>query len=425
MSFRRPRGTRDFTPDELYVRDYIEEKLRKVIENFGYRRVETPIFEEQKLFMKKSGEEIIQHLYDFEDKGGRKLCLRPEATAPVARMYIQELKHLRKPLKLYYSGPMFRYERPQKGRYREFWQVGVELIGASTREADIEILLLAQTCLKVLGIKHMLEVSHLGILRGLLSDLGIKETDKIISLLDRGELDEVRKNVKENVLFDVIGLKGEKEIIDEAKNILSPYPTAMKSLEELEELMFLLKSVGVEYKVNLGIVRGLAYYTGMVFEIRVEGLGAQNQICGGGRYDNLIELFGGKPTPAVGFAFGFDRVVETYLHHNLEILPYKIDGVVAYTTPKLWSQAINIAQQLRPIFSIEVDVLGRKLKDQLERASEINADFVIILGEREMENEEVLIKDMKKREQRTVKMDELKVFLNKNYSRGPEIIPTL
>ena len=197
MVFERPRGVRDFGPAEMAVRSHVERTLTCSFKSFGCRMVQTPSFEFAELFEQKSGADILSHLYVFEDKGGRRLCLRPEATAPVARMYAAELRSLPKPLRLSYYGPMYRYEEPQKGRYREFWQAGVELFGAAGAEADAEVVCLASECLRRLGLDFKLRVSQIGVLRAMLESLGLKSSrqNNVLQSLDKGDLDAVKEDL--------------------------------------------------------------------------------------------------------------------------------------------------------------------------------------------------------------------------------------
>ncbi len=316
MKYQKPKGTRDFFPEELEKREAVRKIMEETAKSYGYLPIQTPIFEEYSLFAAKSGEELKDNMYRFKDKGNRTLALRPEGTASIARLLVTELRSKPKPLKLFYFGPMFRYEQPQSGRYREFYQFGIECIGSRTSEADAEVVAMACETLDRLGLEYSLEIGQLEIFRGLLRDMKVKEEvqDKIVSLVDRGkikEIDELLGKGETRKLVDkLIGLKGEpKETLEKGKELLKEYPLSLKAVENLEEILADLDAYGVKkYKIALGMARGLAYYTGMIFEIRVGNLGAQNQIAGGGRYDKLVELFGGEQTPATGFAFGFDRV---------------------------------------------------------------------------------------------------------------------
>lgn len=413
VKFERPRGTRDFTPEEMHKRNYVKKIVCGVFESHGYREIMVPTFEHTELFEVKSGSDIRKHMYVFTDKGGRSLCLRPEATASVCRMFLDELRSRQPPLKLYYCCPMFRYDEPQKGRYREFWQIGVELIGSRTSESDAEVILLASESLKKLGLKFRLELNHLGVIRSLLSDLSEDSQNEILTSIDKKDYYKIKSILsdREDTLLKLIALEGNgRKAADEARELLKGREKALNALSELEAVLKWLDSTGTEYTIKFGVARGLEYYTGMVFEIRVEGLGAQNQICGGGRYDNLISVFGGADTPAVGFAFGFDRVVEAMESQGVSFPDYRVDVVVAPASEDMGKESWKIASDLRQRLSgriVELDVMGRKLAKVLEYASNIKAKYVVIVGATELKDRKIVLRNMESREQSTVLIDEL------------------
>jgi histidyl-tRNA synthetase len=410
MDVKKPRGTRDFPYPEMEDREHVKRTISAVFERFGYRQILTPTFEHVELFAQKSGDEITEHMYVFEDKGGRRICLRPEATASVCRMYSEELRDMRLPLRLYYYCPMFRYERPQKGRYREFWQLGVELLGAKKAEADAEVILLAYESLKELGLSSELEVGHVGVLRGLMNDLGIAPDiqDKATAAIDKGDRDALMYLTESDVLGKLIDLKGASDAITKAEKLLADYPTASAALSEFREILSWLDLTSVPYEVNLGIARGLEYYTGMVFEMRVPSLAAQNQICGGGRYDKLIELFSGLSVPAVGFAYGFDRVMNAAEHQNIAIPKKRMDVVVAPVNDEVRKEAFKIAAGLRDTLSVDLDVMGRKLPKILEYAAETRAKYVLIIGPADLKENKATVRNMADGKQETVTLSQLK-----------------
>ncbi|ODS43094.1 MAG: histidine--tRNA ligase [Candidatus Altiarchaeales archaeon IMC4] len=397
-------------------RRFVEGEIVRTFESYNYRPIQVPTFEHAELFSLKSGEEIRQHMYVFRDKSDRELCLRPEATASVCRMFVENFQNTQMPLKFYYMGPMFRYERPQKGRYREFWQAGVELIGPSGARSDAEVISMASKCLENIGLKFELEVGHLGILRGLMRDLGIGagKQDELINAMDKGETERLENLVEHEVLLDIIGLNGQKDAVERAKTILNSYPSALSALEELSQILSLLDENATSYVVNMGVARGLEYYTGMVFEIMVNGLGAQSQICGGGRYDLLIELFGGKTTPAVGFAFGFDRVVDAFDEQGIKAPEAAVDFVVAPVSDEIRKDADRIASELRKQgASVDIDLMDRKLGKIMEYAANVNALQVVIVGPKELAKSEVTLRDMKTGGQENVKIANLKFKIEK------------
>ncbi len=393
--------------------------MRELAERWGYEEIGTPTFELAELFTLKSGEAILKEMYEFEDKGGRHLALRPELTAPVIRMYVNELKMASKPIKVYYFGNCFRYEEPQKARYREFWQFGVELIGSDRPEAQAEVIALAFSILKSLGIKAELHVGHVGLIREKLRDAKVEEEkiNKVMRLIDKGEREEViafmnEIGVKREVIDDLlrlIDLKGE-EALKEAHDhtIIVPESDALK---ELEMLLEMLNYYGVAYTLNLGIARGLDYYTGMVFEIYEAGgvLGAENQICGGGSY-RLAALFGGDEVPSTGFAFGFDRLAELF---RLETRDLKRKEVVVVPVRErdtndrgVVKEAIKIASKLREFFTTQIDVMNRSLSAQLSYANAIHASFAVLVGKNELKEEKVTLRYLNTGEQEKLGVEE-------------------
>ncbi len=406
MKIERPRGTRDFLPDEMERRRAIERIMREIAESFGYREVLTPTFEHLELFTIKSGEGIVEEIYAFKDKGGRDLALRPELTAPVMRMFVNECTGMPKPLRFYYFANCFRYERPQKGRYREFWQFGVELIGSSSPLADAEVISLAYRIMDELKIEFDLHIGHVGLLRHLLRDLEEGVASKIMRLIDKRDLDglesymdgvRICSDLRERV-FSLIDLVGGREVIDSAKEIIPDF-----DFDHVERVCDVLDALDVKYKLDFGIARGLDYYTGVVFEAYArKGLGAQNQICGGGSY-RLAHLFGGEDVPATGFALGFDRIAEI-----CEIEVERRKRVVVVSFKGLEGEAFRIANMLRDRAVVITDVMERSVKRQLSYANDVNADLAVIVGERELKEGKVAVKDLKSGEQRTVSLDELR-----------------
>jgi len=407
VRIERPRGTRDFLPEEMEKRREVERKLRKLAESFGYREVSTPTFEHSELFKRKSGEGIVEEMYVFEDKSKRELALRPELTAPIIRMFVNECSRMPKPLRFYYFGNCFRYERPQKARYREFWQFGVELIGSESYLADLEVILLAYKMLESLGIDFELHIGHVGLLRNLLKPLG-EESSKAMRLIDKKDKEglrrlfsELRMRDLEEKVLRLTELVGGKEVIEEAKEIVD------FDFNHVEKLSDSLESLGVKHRLNFGIARGLDYYTGVVFECYAEGLGAQKQICGGGSYE-LAQIFGGERTPATGFAIGFDRVCELFKGDSV-----KKPVVVIVNFPGFEKNAFELAMRLRESdITAIVDVMGRNLKKQLSYANDINADYAVIIGESEVKGGIFRVKNLKTGEQLDVKAENITTSLS-------------
>jgi histidyl-tRNA synthetase len=423
MELSRPRGTRDFLFEEMKQRKQVESTLKKVFETYAYQEIKTPLFENLSLFTMKSGEEIVDQLYNFKDKSDREITLRPELTAPVARLYMNEMQKSPKPLKMYYYGSCFRYERPQKGRYRQFWQFGCEMIGGKTPEADAEIIAMASQSLEELGLKgYEIHVGHLGILRGLLKEAKVKgsDQDQIMALIDKGDVGELQNYLKEveiddnttNVLLMIIEMTGGSEILRKVREQVSDKKMVLEALDQFSDLLETLNDFGIDnigdtennnVVINLGIARGLDYYSGMVFEIYVPQLGAQKQICGGGTY-NLVETFGGEKVESTGFAFGFDRLMNALMHEKKETTPLStIKVFVAPISDSTRGESFQIAQKLRTAgISTEVDLARKKFKKILSYADRLGAIKVVLVGERDLKDGKVTIKDMKTGQQELI-----------------------
>ena len=428
MEFERPRGTRDFLFEEMRQRNEAENTLRRVFENYGFGEVQTPLFEDLKLFTTKSGEEIVDQLYNFKDKGGRDLTLRPEITAPISRLYLNEMQKSAKPIKLYYYGSCFRYERPQKGRFRQFWQFGCELIGAKSPEGEAEVIAMCNSSLEALGITTAeINVNHLGIIRGLFKHFDIDEATQreIMIVIDKGDKELLKESliganpiIKDNselneVLLKLIDMVGDSSIIKDIEELVSPYEEARDALEEFKELVDTLKSFQVtNYKLNLGVARGLDYYTGIVFEVYVQGLGAQKQVCGGGTY-NLVKLFGGEDVASTGFALGFDRLMNAIEElGGKKELPPMVNTYVAAISDSTRQKAFEITQNLRNAdIPTEVDLSRKKFKKILSYANKLNVKNVVLVGERDLEEGNVTVKDMESGEQEIVPVGDVAEYI--------------
>jgi histidyl-tRNA synthetase len=402
----RPRGTRDILPDEMEKRRRYELIMREIAENYGYREIQTPVFENLELFTIKSGEDIIEEIYNFKDKHGRELALRPELTAPVLRAFVNECSVMPKPLRFYYIANCFRYERPQKGRYREFWQFGVELIGSGSHLADAEVILLAYNILRELKLDFELKIGHVGLLRHLLREIEEEKASKIMRLIDKKDEKGLKELVREpsipaeleKNIYELIEAEGSRDVVDDVSKIIPDY-----DFSQINNLCDVLDALGVEYSLDFGIARGLDYYTGVVFEVYAKsGLGAQNQLCGGGSY-RLAHLFGGQDIPSTGFALGFDRIAEI-----CKISPEKRDTVVVINLG-YEAETLKIAETIRNEINKRVitDVMGRNLKKQMSFANDVGADYVVIVGEREIKQNRFVVKDMRTGEQKLLSVEEI------------------
>lgn len=385
---QKPRGTRDFLPDEMEQRREIEGRMREIGRRWGYREICTPEFEELELFTIRSGEGIIQEMYVFEDKGGRMMALRPELTAPVLRMYVNEGKTLPKPLRWYYFADCFRYERPQKGRYRQFWQFGVELIGVDSALAEAEIILLAEEILSTTGISFSIHVGHLALMRSMLSGVSEPEQRIIRKFLDKKDFDGLADHLSQKGMQD---LYTSLTRLASTRNLQEVFAITgdLPERERIEELFSILDQSGIPYTLDPAIARGLDYYTGMVFEIFANNLGTENQVLGGGTY-RLAHLFGGEDTPSCGFAIGFDRVM---VSRGDQGPPRRLIAGIAHT-PEGRDWALTVAHTLRAAgIRTELDLSGRSIGQQLSRISK-SADYALIIGERENTTQMVTVKEL-------------------------------
>ncbi len=393
--FERPRGTRDFGPKEMAERRKLERVLRRTFESYGYHEVMTPTFEHAELFVERSGHGILEEMYVFKDKGGRELALRPELTAPVMRFYTQDMQRLPKPLKLYYFGPAFRYERPQKGRYREFWQMGLELIGADTPEATAEMISVAYHSMKNSGLKNFrLRIGDVKILKHFLDGIGKNDRDtmRAIDKRDEGLPEEIMGFIS---IEDPEELEryGPKEEVEHYKKVLE-----------------LLSSADVEYVPDLGIARGLDYYTGVVFEIEAPELGAEKQICGGGEY-RLAELFGARPVATSGFAIGFDRTLLALKKEGFEAEPSGPDVYVIGTEGTV-KNAFSLAEKLRQAgYVVEIELTGKSIGKALKKAASLGSRIALILGEDELMSGKYTVKELSSGEQKKLDLDGMIGFL--------------
>jgi len=386
----KPRGTRDMLPDEMEKRRVTELQFRNVAERWGYREIATPAFEPLDLFTIKSGEAIVEELYNFKDRGGRSLALRPELTAPVIRMYVNELQSAPKPLKFYYFGDCFRYERPQSGRYRQFWQFGVELIGSARPEADAEVIALSQHMLRSIALNADIHVGSLDVLRAVFCDLDSETCALAMRLIDKGDFDRLQELPQGD---RAIGIIEAEDPLDEAQNVTE--------IDHLLHVLELLDTLAVSYTVDFGIARGLEYYTGIVFEAYAEGLGAQNQVLGGGSY-RLAHLFGGDDVPGTGFGIGFDRIMDA-----VDVQVDEQPRILVVPTEEGRAFALHVVNELRACLCADIDVMGRTVRAQLTYANSANFDYAVIVGKREKETSKLTLRNLKTGEQESLRLDEI------------------
>lgn len=423
----RPRGTRDFRPEEMEKRRYVESIFRKTAESFGFREIMTPTFERAELFVARSGPQIVEDMYLFKDKAGREIVLRPEMTAPTIRFFVNDLQKEPKPLKLYYFGNCFRYERPQQGRYREFFHFGAEIIGASPRSADAECIALALTSLENAGLAQFkTRIGNVAILRKLI-DLPRDQQAECLRFMDKKDFDGLKEQLERlnrddlyHRVESLMELRGGTAILDEARELLR----GKGCDEEIDYLAGLgreLRSYGIErYDFDLGVVRGLDYYAGMVFEVDSPVLGAESQICGGGSY-SLSTILGGEEIFSTGFAVGFDRVVLALEREGRDIPTKKVEVFVVPIGDSARDKALEVLQQIRREgISADIDLIGRGPSKCLRYADSIGARIAVLIGEDELSRNSVALRDMASGEQSDVELEhlvpELKKTLAKNNS---------
>lgn len=396
---QKPRGTRDFLPAEMAQRRHIERRMRTIAQSFGYGEIQTPMFEEQELFTLKSGEGIIGEMYAFEDKGGRKIALRPEVTAAVVRAYVNEAQVAPKPLRWYYFAECFRYERPQKGRYRQFWQFGCELIGADSAAADAEVIALAYELLKSSGVRFVLKIGHLAPMKHMLRDLDAGEQKKVMAALDKRDMDLLKTTldaIDHPDLYDPLTTLITAETLDQVWQVTGDIPEKSR----IEETFRYLTAQNIPFVQNFGIARGLDYYTGMVFEGFADNLGAENQILGGGVY-RLAHLFGGKDVPSCGFAIGFDRVMVSLG----EITPDAAPVVAVVATPQTRTAAYTAAAAFRSAgITVVMDVMDRSFGAQISSALKSGAAYAALIGEKEAAAGTVTLKNLEQAAQQEMSL---------------------
>jgi histidyl-tRNA synthetase len=421
-TFKTVRGMRDFLPEEAKIMRFIEEKARKTAKLYGYREIITPVVESYELVAAKAGEEVRARMYAFEDLGGRKVALRPEFTASVARLVATTMRNEPKPLRLFCVGSLYRYDEPQKGRFREFWQSNFELMGSEKPEADAEVLLLTNTFMKAVGLRnYAFKVGHVGVLRNILSQEGIEENtqNRIMQLMDKKQYEEALAIVKEakvsekclKTLQKLVTIKGSNtiSILEEMAKLVKDYGAASDAVKNLEEILKLARESAKELDITVdaGFARGLEYYTGMIFEVYVPELDIA--LAGGGRYDKLVELFGGEPTPAVGVAHGIDRIMLAMQEQKITLAAEEEKKVMIIpVNESLNNEALRISEMLRSEgITVETEVMRRKVAKALEDADRRGISHVIIVGERELSQGAVVLRDMQRKEQTVVKIEEL------------------
>jgi histidyl-tRNA synthetase len=407
VPYERPRGTKDYLPSECEERRAVLERVRSVFESYGYGEVMTPAFEHLELLVAKAGEEVVDQIYAFTDKAGRKLGLRFELTTPIARIVAENLS-LPKPIRFYYIQPVWRYEEPQRGRLREFWQAGVELIGVPGAPGDAEVLAVLINSLRRAGLSSFkVHVNDRRLVEALLHWLGVQP--ELVSSALRA-IDKLEKKGAEYVESELASMVSDKSRLRRFIELLGSDPlqaqlpselpaVAREAVDTLEQLLQELEDgygLAGFAKLDLSVVRGLDYYTSLVYEAKTPLGGELGSVAGGGRYDDLIQLVGGPQMPATGMAIGVERLMEAL----------RVEGALAQRSgrsgyymipvaPQFRRYAIRVAERLRAKGEkVVVEITGRKLASALEAADRLGYKYAVVIGQREVESGALTIRDL-------------------------------
>ena len=423
---QKPKGTYDIYGDKALTYLYFRKLVEALMDKYNAKYFETPMFESSELFHRGVGETtdiVSKETYDFKDRGNRDLTLRPEGTAGIVRSFIENKLYAENlPLKAWYLGPMFRYERPQAGRYREFYQFGFEAFGSSDAMMDAEVIGIVCNLFKILGLKGV-SVN--------INTLGDKESRENYrkALLDYFKpylndlCDDCRRRYEKNPLR-ILDCK-----VDSSNEIMKNAPKMTDYLNEESRIHFdkvkeYLDAMGINYKVNPSIVRGLDYYTHTVFEVQadIEGFGSQNTLAAGGRYDHLVEFVGGPSVPGVGFAVGLERLFLALDAENIDIREIICPDVYIFSAEdEQKPYVLSLSNDLRLAgFNVEIDYNGKSFKSNFKQADKVNARYIIIIGEEEVESKLLTVKNNETKEEYKVKLDKIIEFLDEKLGEEHE-----
>ena len=414
MKLQKPKGTQDILPQESAKWQYVEGFARETFKKYNYAEIRTPIFEHYEVISRSVGDTtdiVTKEMYDFYDKGDRHITLRPEGTAPVVRSYVENklfAPEVQKPSKVYYIGPMFRYERPQAGRLRQFHQIGVECFGSSNPATDVETIAMADQFFKEIGIENV--VLHLNTLGSTASRTAYRQAliDYLLPMKDQLSKDSQRR-LEENPLRVLDSKeKEDKQAVENAPSILDYLDE--ESQAHFDAVRAMLDGLGIDYVIDTNMVRGLDYYNHTIFEFVTEVDGNELTVCAGGRYDGLVEYFGGPATPGFGFGMGLERLLLILDKQGVELpVETSLDVYIAVLGLEAEVAALELVQALRRQgFIAERDYLGRKLKAQFKSADVFGAKTIIALGGSEVESGQITVKNNQTRQEVTTSIEEVK-----------------
>ena len=415
MKYQKIRGTADFLPEETNKWQYVEAKIEEILKKYYFHEIRLPIFEQFELFARGVGETsdiVSKEMYDFQDKGDRHLALRPEGTAGVVRAYVENKifgpEH-HKPVKYFYNGPMFRFERPQSGRMRQFHQIGVEVYGTKNPAIDVETMHLAMEIFQNFGIKDLsLVINSLGS-----TESRIAYREALIAYLEP-HFDELSEDSQQRLHKNPLRVldskdRKDKEIVKDAPSVLEYLDEA--STKHFEEVKKMLDYLEVPYEIDTNMVRGLDYYNDTIFEVITNDpdFGANTTICAGGRYDGLVEQVGGPETPGFGFAIGLERLVMLLEAANFEFPNLtELDAFIVTIGEEVNTEALKIVTELRKHgLIVEREFVGRKPGSQFKTADKLNAKVVFTLGGMELENRNINMKLLETGNQTKIQLDDI------------------
>ncbi len=423
------RGFRDYIPPESEVLSWICNVFREVVESFGYREIKTPTVESFKLFAMKSGEEIRESMYVFKDKGEREVALRPEVTPSVVRVYLKELRSWPKPIRFFYIANVFRYDEPQLGRYREFTQAGIEILGADDLNYDVELIEVLEEFYDRIGLRERVyKINNVAIFKtlALRSNLDENSVERLLHLLDKGlfneaaELFEARGAVRgARIVREIAKYRGVDDVqplinVLESEGVYSDFSTY---IENLVRYIDFAKSIGARVVLDPAFARGIAYYTGIIFEVITPPLSIS--IAGGGRYDNLTAVYGGEELSSTGFAIGVERTMLALSSQGLKsLVPQrkKVLLLLLVKEPLVFSEITSIVKNIRRkgiVVQVEMVSAAHRLSRWLEYASKEGFNYTLIVGKKELEKGVIIVRDMERWEQYEVPLTKIIEFLVK------------